>query len=56
MGDSYARLHKCVIINIITDGFTLNNAMHSEYVLQEKTTHTILSDVMEIHFEVAALQ
>ena len=49
-GESYDSLHKCITINIIADGFRLNNAVHSEYVLQEKRNHTLLTDVVEIHF------
>ena len=49
-GESYDNLHKCITINIIADGFRLNNAVHSEYVLQEKENHTLLTDVLEIHF------
>ena len=49
-GESYESLHKCIAINIIADGFRLNNAVHSEYRLQEETTHTLLTDVLEIHF------
>ncbi|MGP1445507.1 Rpn family recombination-promoting nuclease/putative transposase, partial [Treponema sp.] len=36
--------------NIIADGFRLNDAIHSEYLLQEKTAHTVLTDVLEVHF------
>ena len=43
-------LHKCITINIIADGFNLNDAVHSEYLLQEKEAHTMLTDVLEIHF------
>ena len=49
-GESYESLHKCIAINIIADGFRLNDAIHSEYVLQEKEVHTPLTDVLEIHF------
>ena len=49
-GESYGSLHKCITINIIADGFRLNDAIHSEYLLQEKTAHTTLTDVLEIHF------
>ena len=49
-GESYDKLHKCITINIIADGFLLNDAIHSEYVLQEKVAHTILTDVLEVHF------
>ena len=49
-GESYDKLHRCITINIIADGFRLNNAIHSEYLLQEKTAHTTLTDVLEIHF------
>ncbi|MGP1444642.1 Rpn family recombination-promoting nuclease/putative transposase [Treponema sp.] len=49
-GESYDKLHRCIAINIIADGFRLNDAIHSEYLLQEKAAHTILTDVLEIHF------
>ena len=49
-GESYDKLHRCIAINIIADGVRLNDAIHSEYLLQEKTVHTILTDVLEIHF------
>ena len=49
-GESYESLHKCIAINIIADGFKLNDAVHSEYLLQEKEAHTMLTDVLEIHF------
>ena len=49
-GESYGSLHKCITINIIADGFKLNDAIHSEYLLQEKTAHTMLTDVLEVHF------
>ena len=49
-GESYDKLHRCITINIIADGFRLNDAIHSEYLLQEKTAHTVLTDVFEIHF------
>ena len=49
-GESYDSLHKCIAINIIADGFRLNDAVHSKYVLQETASHTMLTDVLEIHF------
>ena len=49
-GESYDKLHRCITINIIADGFRLNDAIHSEYLLQEKTVHTTLTDVLEVHF------
>ena len=49
-GESYDKLHRCIAINIIADGFRLNDAIHSEYLLQEKTVHTVLTDVLEVHF------
>ena len=49
-GESYDKLHRCITINIIADGFRLNDAIHSEYLLQEKTAHTVLTDVLEVHF------
>ena len=49
-GESYDKLHRCIATNIIADGFRLNDAIHSEYLLQEKTAHTVLTDVLEVHF------
>ena len=49
-GESYDKLHRCIAINIIADGFKLNDAIHSEYLLQEKTAHTVLTNVLEVHF------
>ena len=49
-GESYDKLHRCIAINIIADGFKLNDAIHSQYLLEEKTAHTTLTDVLEIHF------
>ena len=49
-GESYDKLHRCIAINIIADGFRLNDSIHSEYLLQEKTAHTVLTDVLEVHF------
>ena len=49
-GESYDSLHKCITINIIADTFPLSTAVHSQYLLQEKENHTILTDVLEIHF------
>lgn len=49
-GQSYDKLHKCITINIIADGFRLHNALHSEYLLQERQAHTLLTDVLAIHF------
>ena len=49
-GESYDSLHKCIAINIIAETFPLNSAVHSLYLLQEKEKHTMLTDVLEIHF------
>ncbi|MGP1595251.1 MAG: Rpn family recombination-promoting nuclease/putative transposase [Treponema sp.] len=49
-GEPYSSLHKCITINIIAEGFSLNDAIHSAYLLQEKTAHTVLTDVLEVHF------
>ena len=49
-GESYDSLHKCIAINIIAETFPLNSAVHSLYLLQEKDKHTMLTDVLEIHF------
>ena len=49
-GESYDSLHKCIAINIIAETFPLNSTVHSLYLLQEKEKHTMLTDVLEIHF------
>ncbi|WP_428770832.1 Rpn family recombination-promoting nuclease/putative transposase [Treponema sp. HNW] len=49
-GEVYTKLPKCITINIVGEGFTLNELLHSEYRVLEKRLHTELSDELEIHF------
>ena len=46
----YTKLPKCITINIVGEGFDLNNLLHSEYNLVEKHINDRLSDELEIHF------
>jgi len=49
-GEVYTKLPKCITINIVGEGFKLNELLHSEYRVLEKHVHTELSDELEIHF------
>ena len=49
-GEVYTKLPKCITINIVGEGFKLNELLHSEYRVLEKHLHTELSDELEIHF------
>ena len=46
----YTKLPKCITINIVDEGFDLNNLIHSEYNVIEKHINDRLSDELEIHF------
>ena len=46
----YTKLPKCITINIVGEGFDLNNLIHSEYNVVEKHINDRLSDELEIHF------
>ena len=48
--DVYTKLPKCITINIVGEGFDLNNLLHSEYNVVEKHINKRLSDELEIHF------
>ena len=48
--DVYTKLPKCITINIVGEGFDLNNLIHSEYNVVEKHLNDRLSDELEIHF------
>ena len=48
--DVYTKLPKCITINIVGEGFDLNNLLHSEYNVVEKHINERLSDELEIHF------
>jgi len=50
-GDPYSKLERTVTINILS--FTYlenNNRYHNAYVLKEKTTNELLTDLQEVHF------
>ncbi|UTC61707.1 PD-(D/E)XK nuclease family transposase [Treponema sp. OMZ 787] len=49
-GEVYTKLLKCITINIVGEGFDLNNLIHSEYNVVEKHLNDKLSDELEIHF------
>ena len=49
-GEVYTKLPKCITINIVGEGFDLNNLIHSEYNVVEKHINDRLSDELEIHF------
>ncbi|UTC83659.1 Rpn family recombination-promoting nuclease/putative transposase [Treponema denticola] len=49
-GEVYTKLPKCITINIVGEGFDLNNLIHSEYNVVEKHLNERLSDELEIHF------
>ncbi|UTC75838.1 PD-(D/E)XK nuclease family transposase [Treponema sp. OMZ 792] len=49
-GEVYTKLPKCITINIVGEGFDLNNLIHSEYNVVEKHLNDKLSDELEIHF------
>ena len=49
-GEVYTKLPKCITINIVGEGFDLNNLIHSEYNVVEKHLNDRLSDELEIHF------
>ena len=46
----YTKLPKCITINIVGEGFDLNNLIHSDYNVIEKQINDRLSDELEIHF------
>ena len=49
-GEAYTSLTRCIVINLISQGFKLNNEVHSVYSIQEQTSHQLLTDLLEIHF------
>ena len=49
-GTPYTRLHKCITINLIAEGFNLNSDVHSVYAILERKEHLKLTDLLEIHF------
>ena len=49
-GEPYTSLTKCITINLISQGFNLNQKVHSAYSILEQNTHQPLTDLMEMHF------
>ena len=49
-GEAYTSLTRCIVINLISQGFKLNNEVHSVYSIQEQNSHQLLTDLLEIHF------
>jgi predicted transposase/invertase (TIGR01784 family) len=50
-GDPYQKLQKTVTINILNFNYLReNNRYHNTYVLKEKQTNEVLTDLEEIHF------
>ena len=49
-GEPYTSLTRCIAINLISQGFKLNNEAHSAYSILEKKSHQPLTDLLEIHF------
>ena len=49
-GEPYTGLTRCITINLISQGFSLNRKVHSVYSLLEWQTYKPLTDLMEIHF------
>jgi len=49
-GEAYTSLTRCIVINLISQGFKLNNEVHSVYSVQEQNSHQLLTDLLEIHF------
>ena len=49
-GFPYTNLTKCITINLVSQGFKLNSAIHSVYSILEQKTHKRLTDLLEVHF------
>ena len=49
-GYPYTNLTKCITINLVSQGFKLNSAIHSVYSILEQKTHKRLTDLLEVHF------
>jgi predicted transposase/invertase (TIGR01784 family) len=50
-GDPYDKLQKTVTINILDFEYLLSNSRyHNTYILKEKETNEVLTDLQEIHF------
>ena len=49
-GAPYSSLHKCVSINIVGEGYNLDDEVHSTYFLINPKTGHKLTDFLEFHF------
>ena len=49
-GAPYTSLTRCITINLVSQGFKLNRAVHSAYSIQEQNSHQSLTDLLELHF------
>ena len=49
-GAAYTSLTKCITINLVSQGFKLNSAVHSAYNILEQNSYQQLTDLLEIHF------
>jgi hypothetical protein len=49
-GEPYTSLTKCITINLVSQGFKLNSAVHSAYNILEQNSYQQLTDLLEIHF------
>ena len=49
-GSSYSKLHKCISINVIAEGYNLDDEIHSKYYLINPKTQKKLTDAIEFHF------
>ena len=49
-GAAYISLTKCITINLVSQGFKLNNHVHSVYSILEQQRYQQLTDLLEIHF------
>ena len=49
-GQAYTSLTRCITINLVSQGFNLNSAVHSAYNILEQNSYQQLTDLLEIHF------
>ena len=49
-GDHYSSLRKCISINIIGEGYNLDDELHSKYLLMNPNNHVEFPHFMELHF------
>ena len=49
-GEPYTSLTRCITINLVSQGFKLNDQVHSVYSILEQKNRQLLTDLLEIHF------